>query len=74
MDLSSYFIDDDGDQMTLSATYSFNGGAPTPITGGIFTKPGQFIIRANPTGTSNVGTYTISLTISDSAMSVKTSY
>jgi hypothetical protein len=39
MDLTSYFIDDDGDPMTLTATYSFKGGAATPIPGGIFTKP-----------------------------------
>jgi hypothetical protein len=38
MDLSIYFIDDDGDPMTLAATYSFNGGPATPIPGGIFTK------------------------------------
>ena len=37
VDLSTYFKDDDGDQMTLTATYSFNGGAATPIPGGIFT-------------------------------------
>ena len=39
MDLTSYFIDDDGDPMTLTATYSINGGAAMPIPGGIFTKP-----------------------------------
>jgi len=39
VDLYSKFIDDDGDPMTLTATYSFNGGAATPIPGGIFTKP-----------------------------------
>jgi hypothetical protein len=39
MDLSTYFIDDDGDPITLTATYSFNGGAATAIPGGIFTKP-----------------------------------
>jgi hypothetical protein len=36
MNLSTYFIDDDGDPMTLTATYSFNGGAATTIPGGIF--------------------------------------
>jgi hypothetical protein len=35
--LSSYFIDDEGDQMTLTAKYSFNGGAEIAIPGGIFT-------------------------------------
>ena len=38
MDLSSYFIDDDGDPMTLTATYSFNEGIAKPILEGeIFT-------------------------------------
>ena len=46
----------------------------TPIPGGIFTKPSEFMIIANPTGISHVGTYTISLTVSDSAESVKSSY
>lgn len=39
MDLTSFFIDDDGDPMTLTATYSINGGAAMAIPGGIFTKP-----------------------------------
>jgi hypothetical protein len=39
MDLTSYFVDDDGDPMTLTATYSINGGAAMVIPGGIFTKP-----------------------------------
>jgi hypothetical protein len=38
MDLTAFFIDDDGDPMTLTATYSFNGGAAIAIPGGIFTK------------------------------------
>lgn len=37
--LSSYFSDDDGDLLTLTAKYSFNGGAEIAIPGGIFTKP-----------------------------------
>jgi hypothetical protein len=38
MDLSSFFIDDDGDPMTLTATYSFNDGEAKPILEGeIFT-------------------------------------
>jgi hypothetical protein len=74
MDLSTYFIDDDGDPMTLTATYSLNGGAATAIPGGIFTKPSEFMIEANPTSPSHVGAYTISLTVSDSAKSVTISY
>jgi hypothetical protein len=63
IDLMSNFTDDDGDPMFLTATYSFNGGTPLPIPGGIFTTPSLFMIEANPTGPSSVGTYTISLTV-----------
>jgi hypothetical protein len=28
MPLAEYFIDDDGDTMTMTATYSLNGGPP----------------------------------------------
>jgi hypothetical protein len=60
--------------MTLTATYSLNGGAATAIPGGIFTKPSQFIIEANPTSPANVGTYTISLTVSDTSLTVTSSF
>jgi len=39
MGLSSYFIDDDGDPMAVTATYSFNGGKEEVIPGGIFKQP-----------------------------------
>ena len=74
MDLTSFFIDDDGDAMTLTATYSFNGGAATAIPGGIFTKQSLFMIEVNPKSPANVGTYMISLTVSDSALSVSSSF
>jgi len=60
--------------MTLTATYSFNGGVAKAIPGGIFKKPSEFMIEANPTSITNVGTYTISLIVSDSALSVSSSY
>jgi hypothetical protein len=38
MPLGSYFTDDDQlDTLTMSATYSYNGGAALAIPGGIFT-------------------------------------
>lgn len=74
MDLSSFFIDDDGDQMTATATYSFKGGEYTAIPSSIFKKPNIFMIELNATSPKNVGTYTIKLTVSDSALSVSSSF
>ena len=74
IDLMSNFTDDDGDPMTLTVTYSFNGGAPLPIPGGIFTMPSLFMIEADPKGPSSVGIYTFSLTVSDSAESITSSF
>jgi hypothetical protein len=59
MPLAGYFIDDDGDSMTMSSTYSLNGGSPQPIPGGIFTIPSPFTIYAKSVGFSDVGTYKI---------------
>jgi hypothetical protein len=39
INLASYFVDDQGDPMTMTATYSYNGGASISIPGGIFAKP-----------------------------------
>jgi len=44
MPLAAYFSDPDGDSITMSATYSFNGGAAIAIPGGIFTVPSSFTI------------------------------
>jgi hypothetical protein len=35
--MTSNFVDDDGDPMTLTATYSLNGGPAISISGGILT-------------------------------------
>ena len=37
MPLDGYFIDDEGDTMTMTATYSVNGGSAQSIPGGLFT-------------------------------------
>jgi large repetitive protein len=66
MPLAGCFIDDDGDTMTMTATYSLNGGVAIPIPGGLFTLPNPFTIKATSVGLSDVGIYTISVTISDS--------
>jgi hypothetical protein len=74
IDLSTYFVDDDGDTITMTATYSFNGGAATAIPGGIFSVPSPFVVNANPTSPTQVGTYTISVTVSDSALSITNTF
>jgi hypothetical protein len=74
MPLSACFIDDDGDPITMTATYSLNGGAAISIPGGIFTVTSLFTIDATSVGLADVGDYTISVSISDSLSPVTTSY
>ncbi len=66
MPLSSYFTDDDGDALTLTGTYSFNGGAAIAIPSGIFTVLSSLTINCASTSLADVGTYNIALTVSDS--------
>ncbi len=64
---SGNFIDDDNDPITYVASYSFNGGAAVTIPSGIFSlvqSPCQ--VNVASTSTNDLGTYTISLTASDS--------
>lgn len=78
MPLSSYFADDDLDELSLVATYSFNGGAALPIPGGIFsvgTPPMTLLAQSTTSnGLNEVGTYTIEVVVSDSKQTVSTSY
>lgn len=75
MDLASYFVDDDNDVMTMSAaSYSFNAGKSISIPAGIFTKPSQFVINASPSFPSQVGVYTITVTVTDTALPFTTSF
>jgi hypothetical protein len=74
MPLAGYFIDDDGDTLTMTATYSLNGGSLQSIPGGLFTNSSIFTIDATSAGLSDVGTYTISLIISDSQLTVSASF
>jgi hypothetical protein len=74
MPLSACFIDDDGDPITMTATYSLNGGAAISIPGGIFTVTSLLTIDATSVGLADVGDYTISVSISDSLSPVTTSY
>jgi hypothetical protein len=74
MPLGSNFIDDDGDIITMTASYSFNGGAATSIPGGIFIIPSAFTIYAASLGLADVGSYVITLSISDSLLTTTSSY
>lgn len=40
--LASNFFDDDGDAITMTATYKLSGGAAVKIPNGIFTLPSFF--------------------------------
>jgi hypothetical protein len=51
--------------MTMTATYSYNGGSSKVIPGGIFTKPSQFEIYVASTSIADTGTYVITMTVSD---------
>jgi hypothetical protein len=74
MPLAGCFIDDDGDTMSMTATYSLNGGAAKTIPGGLFTMPTPFTIKATSAGLVDVGLYTISVVVSDSKLSVSDSF
>ena len=74
MPLAGYFIDDDGDTLTMTATYSLNGASALPITVGLFSKPSHFTIDVTSAGLRDVGTYIISVIISDSQLTVSASF
>ena len=51
--------------MTMTATYTYNGGAALTIPGGIFTKPAEFQIDVTSTLMADIGTYIITMIVSD---------
>ena len=63
--LASYFIDDDGDILTMTATSSYNGGAAVALPNGILKIPSDFTIDLISTSILDTGTYTITLTVKD---------
>lgn len=65
INLSTTYTDPDGDAITMTGTYSYNGGASLPLPGGIFTVPSSFMIGVTSLSIADVGVYTITLTISD---------
>lgn len=58
----------------MTASYSFNGGASTNLPSGILTLPSTLILNVNPILPTQAGTYAMSITVTDSALSVSTSF
>jgi hypothetical protein len=64
--LASKFIDDDGDDFTMTATYTVSGGSAVTIPNGIFSVViSPFTIGVTSTSIADTGVYTITLTASD---------
>jgi hypothetical protein len=61
--LISNFADDDGDAITMTATYTLSGGTAVMIPNGIFTVPSAFTIRVGSTSIADTGVYTIIMTV-----------
>jgi hypothetical protein len=61
--LISNFADDDGDAITMTATYTLNGGTAVMIPNGIFTFPSAFTIAVGSTSIVDTGVYTLTLTV-----------
>ena len=72
--MTSNFADDDGDAITMVATYSFNGGSAVAIPNGIFNMPSAFTIDVASTSIKDSGSYKISLTVSDQLPSSVSTY
>ena len=73
--LASNFADDDGDGMTMKATYKLNGGSAVTIPNGIFSVPSSFTIDVKSTSFADTGVYEITMIVSDDyPMSVTTSF
>jgi hypothetical protein len=63
--LAGYFVDDDGDLLTIQATFSLSGGSSIAIPSGIFTQLSNEDLLVTSTSISDIGIYTITLIISD---------
>jgi hypothetical protein len=63
--LASNFVDDDGDAITMKATYKLNGGPAVAIPNGIFTALSAFTIDVKSTSIAETGVYVITMIVSD---------
>jgi hypothetical protein len=73
-DLSVYFVDDDGNPLTMAATTSIAGGVATTLPSGILTLPNWSTVEITPTQMSELGDYIITVTVSDTLVAVAGSF
>jgi hypothetical protein len=73
-DLSAFFVDDDGNPLTMTATSSFAGGSALNLPAGILTLPNWSTVAIEPTLMSELGIYLINVTVSDSIAAVSSSF
>jgi hypothetical protein len=64
-DLSAFFVDDDGNPLTMTATSSFAGGSPLTLPAGILTLPTWSTVAIAPTLITDLGIYLITVTVTD---------
>jgi hypothetical protein len=64
-DLSAFFIDDDGNPLTMTATSSFAGGPTLTLPAGILTLPTWSTVAIAPTLMTEMGIYLISVRVTD---------
>ena len=65
-DLSSFFVDDDGNSLTMTATSSYAGGKVMSLPSGILTLPSWSTVAIAPTKMAEIGIYLITVTVTDS--------
>ena len=74
-DLSSFFKDDDGNPLTMSATSSFEGSAALSLPDGtLLTLPTWSSVAIAPTLMQEIGIYLISVTISDTIATASSTF
>jgi hypothetical protein len=72
--LSPFFTDDDGNPLTVIATYQFNGVSPAIIPGGIFTQPTATSIGLAPSLLTDLGEYLVTVVVSDTLAQASSSF
>ena len=73
-DLSSFFLDDDGNPLTMTATSSFAGGPALVLPSGNLTLPTWSTVAIAPTQMREIGNYFINVTVSDSLATVSSTF
>jgi hypothetical protein len=76
-DLSSFFLDDDGNLLTMTATSSFAGETALSLPVGTLLTlpiPNETTIAIAPTKMIEIGDYLITVTVSDSLATASSSF